>query len=346
MKTYHPLKELLACRMRSFIREPDAVFWTYVFPLLMIVGLGIAFRTKPPERVRVEVVDGARASVAVEALRAAGDEFEVNVHPEAEARERLRRGRSDIVVTVEAQGYKYRFDPARPECVLARSKVDVALQRAAGRQDVLVATEELVKEPGARYIDFLVPGLMGMNLLSGGLWGVGFVTVDMRVRKLLKRLVASPMRKRDMLISLLGGRMLFTLPEIGVVLLAGVLIFKIHLVGNILSVIITAVIGALSFAGIGLLLASRAERIEVIIGLVNVVMLPMWLLSGVFFAYERFPEVLHPYIRLLPLTQLIDALRAVILDGASLASQWFALLYLLTVGVVCYVLALRWFRWT
>jgi ABC-type multidrug transport system permease subunit len=349
MKTYHPLKELMLCRMRSFIREPDAVFWTYVFPLVMIVGLGIAFRNKPAERVRVDVVGAERAEAAVTALRAGGETFDAEVRGLEESKERLRRGRTDLVVLADEAGYTYRFDPARPESVLARAKAEAALESAAGRHNVTVARDEPVTEPGSRYIDFLVPGLMGMNLLGGGLWGVGFVTTDLRVRKLLKRLSASPMRRTHFLMSLLGGRMLFTLPEIAVVLLAGVFIFDVRVAGataaSVVNIVVTAVIGALSFAGLGLLLASRAERIEVIIGLVNVVMLPMWLFSGVFFSYERFPEAVHPYIRLLPLTQLNDALRAVMLDGASLGSQWFALAYLAVIGLVSFGLALRWFKW-
>jgi len=347
MANFHPLKELLLCRIRAFYREPDAVFWTYGFPLILIVGLGIAFRTKPPERIRVDIVAGAGAEAVQAALADAGSSgFAAAIHAEAECRQRLRRGHADIVVTPEVGGgWSYRFDPTRPESVLAKAEVDDALQRAAGRVDVVATRAHAVTEPGSRYIDFLVPGLLGMNLMGGGLWGVGFVTVDMRVRKLLKRLMASPMQRRDLLLSLFGGRMLFTLPEIGILLLLAALLFHVHVAGSILATIVVGVVGAMSFAGLGLLVAARAERIETVMGLMNAVMLPMWLLSGVFFSYERFPAVFHPFIRALPLTQLNDALRAVILDGASLGSQWFALLYLLAVGAVSFGLALRWFKW-
>jgi len=347
MQQFHPLRELLLCRLRLFWREADAVFWTYGFPILMTIGLGIAFRTKPPEQVRVDIVAGPNAEATRAALVAADSSgFAIEVLPEEECRQRLRRGRSDVVIRQDDAGLAYRFDPARPECVLARAQVDHALQRQAGRGDVIIAKNDEVSEPGSRYVDFLVPGLLGMNLMGGGLWGVGFVTVDMRVRKLLKRLVASPMRRRDLLLSLFGGRMLFTIPEISVVLVVAALLFRVQVTDNLAGIIVVALIGAMSFAGLGLLTACRAERMETIMGLMNVVMLPMWLLSGVFFSYERFPEALHPFIRALPLTQLNDALRAVILDGASLGSQWFALGYLAAIGVVSFVLALRWFKWT
>lgn len=347
MAKYHPLNELLLCRIRAFYREPDAVFWTYGFPLILIIGLGIAFRTKPPERVRVDVVAGRGADELTAALLAVDSSgFTVSTHSAEECERRLRRGHADIVVSPDVDGYSYRFDPSRPESVLARARVDDALQRAAGRVDLVTARAHEVTEPGSRYIDFLVPGLLGMNLMGGGLWGVGFVTVDMRVRKLLKRLMASPMRRQDMLFSLFGGRMLFTIPEIAVLLVVAVLLFRVQLAGSIVAIMVVGIVGAMSFAGLGLLVASRAERIETVMGLMNAVMLPMWLLSGVFFSYERFPAVFHPFIKALPLTQLNDALRAVILDGASLASEWFALTYLLAIGFISFVLALRWFKWT
>jgi ABC-2 type transport system permease protein len=343
---YHPLRELVLCRFRSFYREPEAVFWTYGFPLILIVGLGIAFRSRPPEHVKVDVVDSPDAAAVVAALQAAPDgEFDVTVHPDELCDERLRLAKTSLVVQADGAAYTYRYDPSRPECPLARALVDAVLQRAAGRQDAVPTTEKLVTEPGSRYIDFLVPGLLGLNLMGGGMWGIGFVLVDMRVRKLLKRLIASPMRRSDLLLSLVGGRMLFTIPEVAVVLTAGVLLFRITVAGSVISVAIVALAGAISFAGLGLLAACRADRIETVTGLLNLVMLPMWIFSGNFFSYERFPAQLQPFIRALPLTQLNDALRAVILEGRSLPSQWFPLLYLTLIGAVSFTLALRWFRW-
>lgn len=343
---YHALKELWLCRVRQFYREPEAVFWTYVFPLIMIVGLGIAFRNRPAERIAVDVVESDGSVDAVTALSMpVTDGFDVEVRPQIDCRERLRLGKTSVVVDVTDEGYTYCYDPTRPESVSARARVDDALQRAAGRTDSVAATDHLVTEPGSRYIDFLVPGLLGMNLMGGGIWGIGYVTVDMRVRKLLKRLVASPMRRSDFLLSLVGGRLIFTVPEVAVVLGAGVLLFDIVVTGRVANVMAVALVGACSFSGIGLLVACRARRLETVTGLMNVIMLPMWLLSGIFFSYERFPTWLHPFIKALPLTQLNDALRAIILEGESLPSQWFALLYLTVMGAACFCLALRWFRW-
>jgi len=343
MTTYRPLRELTLARVREFLREPEAVFWTYGFPLMLAVGLGIAFRDQPVEIVRVDVQEEAGAR-EVAAQLASRDDIAVAVRGKAESRERLRMGRSSLVV-VPGDPLTFVFDPGRPESALARARVDDALQRAAGRQDPVRTAETRVTEPGSRYIDFLVPGLLGMNLMGGSLWGVGFVIVDMRVKKLLKRLAATPMTRTDFLWSIAGGRLLFMIPELAVILGAGALLFGMPVRGSWLAILALALAGAASFAGLGMLAACRAQRIETVSGLMNVIMVPMWLLSGIFFSSERFPDLLQPLVQALPLTQLNDALRAVILEGASLASQGWRLLALAAWGLVPFGLALRWFRW-
>ena len=178
-------------------------------------------------------------------------------------------------------------------------------RRSAGE-----SRREAMQEPGGRYIDFLVPGLLGMSLMGGGLWGVGFVTVDMRIRKVLKRFLATPMRKSDFLVGILISRLLFLVPEVLVLLLFARLAFGVVIQGSLLAVVVLILLGALTFAGIGLLVASRARTLEAVSGLMNLVMLPMWVLSGIFFSSERFPEAMQPFIKALPLTPLIDALRS------------------------------------
>ncbi len=245
----------------------------------------------------------------------------------------------------EPASYEYVFDPTRPPSVLARNAVDDALQRAAGRTDVVKVSEQEFNEPGGRYIDFLVPGLLGMSLMGGGLWGVGFVTVDMRIRKLLKRFLATPMRKSDFLAGIMLSRLLFMIPEVLVLLVFARLAFDVRIFGSVLAVIFLIMLGAVAFSGLGLLVAARPRTLEAVSGLMNLVMLPMWLLSGIFFSSDRFPAVVQPLIKALPLTALIDALRAVMQDGASLASQWGPIANLAVWSVLSFVLALRWFRW-
>jgi ABC-2 type transport system permease protein len=347
---YWPLGQLILARLREFYREPEALFWVYGFPILIAIALGFAFRNKPVERITVTVqkAPGAEANAesVYEAL-AQDKRYVVSREDEATSRLRLRTGKTDLVVIPSAseKGYEYVYDPTRPEGVLARGKVDDTLQRAAGRKDVLSTEDREMVEPGGRYIDFLIPGLLGMSLMGGGLWGVGFATVDLRIRKVLKRFLATPMRKTDFLAAMLLSRMSLLVPEVLVLLVFARLAFGVVIQGSLLTVGVLILLGSLTFAGIGLLVACRAQTLETVSGLMNLVMLPMWVVSGIFFSPDRFPEAAQPFIRALPLTPLIEALRNVCLEGASLASQWSQVATLAAWAAASFLLALRWFRW-
>ena len=354
-KRYWPLGQLVLARLREFLREPEALFWVYGFPILMTVGLGIAFTNRPIEQISVAVVEGPSSAATEAALASseAPERFDVEIYPEEDARRRLRTGRTDVVVaqrgTEAVDGgkpaYVYFFDPTRPDSVLARNAVDDQLQRAAGRRDVAEITLVEVDEPGGRYIDFLVPGLLGMSLMGGGLWGVGFVTVDMRVRKLLKRFLATPMRKTDFLMGIMISRMLFMVPEVLALLVFARYAFGVVNHGSTLGVTFLILLGAVMFSGIGLLAASRAKTIEAVSGIMNLVMVPMWIFSGIFFSAERFPEGMQPVIQVLPLTPLNSSLRAVMLEGSSLDELVTPIAIMTAWSVASFALALRWFRW-
>jgi ABC-2 type transport system permease protein len=337
---------LLAARMLELKREPEVVFWVFVFPLLLASGLGIAFRNKPADASSVAIVAGPGAQRA-QALLQNSASFKVAVQDEQLAAQGFRLGKYDIVIELDDNGgLRYRYDPARPESVLAKAEVDNALQGAAGRKDVVATSTVTSSEPGSRYIDFLIPGLLGMNLMNSGMWGIGFALVDMRQRKLLKRFVGTPMRRGDFLLALISSRLVLMLIEIGLLLTLGVLFFHMKVMGSLLEILALGAIGAIAFGGIGLLTASRARKIESVSGLMNLVMMPMWIFSGVFFSYERFPAVIQPVIKVLPLTALNDALRGSILEGTPLLQQWSQLLVLVAWGGVSFLLALKWFRWT
>ena len=338
---------LLGARLLELKREPEVVFWVFVFPLLLALGLGIAFRNKPAAAAPVAIVTGSEEAQALLARSPQHDLFKVQVVDAAEARQGFRLGKFDVVIEPDGKGgFEYRYDPARPESVLARTQVNDALQAAAGRKDAIVTTAVTSSEPGSRYIDFLIPGLLGMNLMNSGLWGIGFALVDMRQRKLLKRYVGTPMRRGDFLLAIMTSRLLLMVIEIGLLLVFGVLFFHMRVLGSVFSIALLGGLGSLTFGGVGLLTASRAQKIESISGLINLVMMPMWIFSGVFFSYERFPAVIHPLIKALPLTALNDALRASILEGTPLFDQWPRLLILGLWGGISFVLALKWFRWT
>jgi ABC-type multidrug transport system permease subunit len=340
---------LLGARMLELKREPEVMFWVFVFPLLLATGLGIAFRNKPGEVISVAIVSGQSAEQTQALLQRfpQHNSFKVDMEDEQAARKGFRLGKYDLVIEPANDGaVRYIYDPARPESLLAKSEVDNALQTAAGRKDVVATDSTVSSEPGSRYIDFLIPGLLGMNLMNSGMWGIGFALVDMRQRKLLKRFVGTPMRRGDFLLALISSRLVLMVLEIGLLLTLGVLVFHMRILGSVPAILFLGVMGAIAFGGIGLLTASRAQKIESVSGLMNLVMMPMWIFSGVFFSYERFPAAIQPLIKALPLTALNDALRASILEGTPLIHQWPRLLVMLLWGGISFVLALKWFRWT
>jgi ABC-type multidrug transport system permease subunit len=344
---YHALWQLILARLREFCREPVAVFWVYVFPLIMVVTLGIAFRNRPVEKFEVVVERSDNAAAIITALKA-DVRFHVKLLDAESARKRLRTGSADLVVSRgEATGnhYEYFYDPTRPGSILARNSADDVLQRDAGRIDVLTATNHEIDEPGSRYIDFLIPGLLGMGLMGGGMWGVGFAIVDLRIRRLLKRYHATPMRRSDFLAAVMLSRLLFTVTEVLLILVFARICFGVVSQGSYLVLGLLILLGSLQFSGIGLLVASRAGTIETVSGLMNLVMLPQWIAAGIFFSPDRFPQVFQPAIQLLPLTPLIQAMRRVMLEGAVLADLGVQIAYIVAWGVVTFALALRWFRW-
>lgn len=337
------LYELTLCRTKEFLREKEAVFWVFLFPILLCVALGLAFRDKPPDRIPVGVQLGKGSDVLLKSLRHSPALLPRLYEPAAAALA-LRTGKISLLV-VPGEPVVYRSDPTRPDARTARLEVDDTLQRAVGRRDPLATRDLTVKESGSRYIDFLVPGLLGMNLMGTGMWGLGFVIVTARTRKVLKRLVATPMRKSDYLLAQLLYRLAFLVIEVVAFVLFGRLAFGVRVHGSYVLLALTAILGGLTFSGLGLLCASRARTIEAVNGFINLVMLPMWLLSGVFFSSERFPDAARPFIRLLPLTALNDALRGVMNEGKGLQALTPQFAVLLVWGVVSFAVALRIFRW-
>jgi ABC-2 type transport system permease protein len=339
----HPLLELTLARLREFVREPEAVFWVIVFPIVLAFALGIAFRTKGDDPVYAGVVAGP-GSQEIQAALARAPGISARLVQRDKADFALRDGEVQVVV-LPGSPPTYRFDPSRPESRLARLAVDEALQRAAGRTDRFAAGEERLQVVGARYIDWLIPGLLGMNIMGTGMWGIGFSIVWARTKRLLKRLAATPMSRSDYLLAQLLARLVFLGLEAGALLGFAWLAFAVPVRGSLVTLAAAVLVGALAFGGLGLLVASRARTIEAVSGWMNFTMLPMWVLSGVFFSSAHFPAVTQPAIHALPLTALNDALRAVMLDGASLGAIAHELTVLAAWAVGCFAIALRVFRW-
>ncbi len=342
-RPYHPLIELTIARLLEFVREPEAVFWVIVFPLVLALALGIAFRTKGDEPVYVGVIEAAgRAEVSAVLTKAPGIQARVVARDRADLA--LRDGEVQVIV-LPGTPPTYRFDPARPESKLARLAVDAALQRAAGRADRFTAGEETIETVGARYIDWLIPGLLGMNIMGTGMWSIGFSVVFARTRRVLKRLAATPMSRRDYLLAQMLARLVFLGLEVGALLGFAALAFSVPIRGSLWTLTGVVLLGALAFGGLGLLVASRARTIEAASGWMNFSMLPMWVVSGVFFSSAHFPAPMQPFIHALPLTALNDALRAVMLDGATAREVWAEAAILGAWAVASFSISLRIFRW-
>ena len=348
--------ELSLVRMREFLREPEAVFWTFVFPLLLAAGLGIAFRNRPPETVKVAVVGRTPAAErAAAALRGSKGLIVETTSDDSAAARALRTGAVALVVAPTdsafapaprgSVGVEYRFDPSRPDARSARAIVDEALQRAAGRTDPLAVREATVQARGSRYIDFLIPGLLGLNIMGSSVWSIAFSIVTARNKKLLKRLVATPMPRSQYLLSFLGSRLVFLIAEVAVLIGFGHWVFDVPVRGSIATLTVVCLVAALAFSAIGLLVSSRATTVEGASGITNLVMMPMWIFSGVFFSSSNFPAAFQPVIRALPLTATVDALRATMLQGAGLAASGSELLVLGAWLVVAFSVALKIFRW-
>jgi ABC-2 type transport system permease protein len=338
-----PLTELTLARIRELTREPEALFWVFVFPILLTAILGLAFRSRPPDALPVAVVSGPHADAQLAALAHMSD-VKPRVLSADEARAALTRGVVVLVVSGD-QIPLYSYDPTQPESRTARLIVDAALQRASGRTDAFVAREAKLTQPGARYVDFLVPGLLGMNLMGTGMWGIGFSLVVARNGNLLKRLVASPARRSHLLGAQLVSRLIFLIPEAGALLLFAHFALSVPFRGSLLLLAAISLLGAFTFSGLGLLTAARPRTIEGVSGIMNLVMVPMWIFSGIFFSTERFPARIQPFVQALPLTALNDALRGVMLQGTGVAPLLPEMALLTVWGMLSFVLALKFFRW-
>ena len=334
------LYQLTSARFRLFLREPEALFWVFIFPILLAVGLGIAFRNRPPDVLPVAATTPqlTRALAADPVLRASNMDEAAGTHA-------LATGTILLLAVQTPDGVVFKYDDTNPDGRLARLLANRAIQSAAGHHDAVSTSNNLIHEVGARYIDFVIPGLLGMNLMGSAIWGIVFAIVEARQKKLLKRLVASPMPRWQYLASFLFSRILLLVIEVVVFLTFARFAFGVPFRGSIVQLAFLCLLISLVFSALGLLIASRARTMEAASGLMNLVMLPMWILSGVFFSASRFPAVIQPFVRALPLTAANDALRANMLQGIGLAHLTAPVAILLAWLVIPFAAALRIFRW-
>ncbi len=358
-----PLVQLYLVRLRDFYRQPARVFWVYGFPTMLAIALGFAFKSRPPAPILVDLIEGSGSQAIKAAIEghnaalkrrpaswpSALDLPPVEIHEasESKALERLKTGKTPLVIDPQgSEAWTYRFDPTRPEAGAARQGIDDILQEANGRKNPPHDPRRLRHRAGVTLYRLPHPWSDRSERHGRRALGRRLSARQLSDRQAAQALVATPMPRRDFLLALLGARLTFVLPDLAVLLLLGTLVFGMPIRGSLALVIAINLVGALAFAGIGLLVACRATTTETVSGLMNLVMLPMWLFSGVFFSSERFPEAAQPFIKALPLTQLVTAIRQVVLDGAGLVEVSPALFILTAWTVVTFSLALRFFRWT
>jgi ABC-type multidrug transport system permease subunit len=335
-------RALFIARSKELSREPAVLFWDFVFPLLLALALGLV-RVQSGDVVHVAVVRGTGASV-VDAL-AATPGVRVLELDAAAAGEWQRRGRAALVVSFEDGRLTYRYQADRQEGLLARALVHAAIQNSAAPSYAIPVHDRPVTAKGFRYIDFLVPGILALSLMNGGLFGVGFALVNLRIRNVLKTLAATPMAKRDFLAALLGSRLMLVLLQVISLLVGARLIFGMPVLGSPAVIALVAVAGSTTFAALGMTIAARAKTLHTVNGAINLVMLPMFIFSGVFFSTDRFPAVLQPLVKVLPLTALTDALRSTVTQRATIADISTPLAILGVWAAIFFCISLRLFRW-
>lgn len=340
----NPLWQLFLMRVRAFWREPAVLFWVFAFPLLTSLALGIAFRNRELARIHVAVADGPDADAISQMLD----------HTEGLAAERatveigkewLRLGRVALVLVPGATP-EVLIDPTQPDGRTAKWITLDALERMKGRKDLLTVSERKVTAPGSRYIDFLIPGLLGMGLMSSGVWGIGWALVQMRSGKLLKCMVATPMKRSHLLLSFILSRCVLAVVETLFLIVMARVLFDVRVFGNVATLVMFGLAGAVSFGGLSLLVASRVSKSETASGIMNAVTMPMMGLSGVFFSSSHFPGWMQPAIKALPLTALNDGLRAVMIDGVGVVGLAIPFAVLAAWGGISFVAAVRLFRWS
>ena len=334
------LYQLTITRLKLTLREPEAIFWIFVFPILLAVGLGIAFRNRP-----ADVLPVAATTPQLTQALAADKGLHAALLDESSGRHALAIGTILLLAEPSPTGVVYYYDDTNPDARNARILADRAIQIAAGRRDPVSAANDLVHETGSRYIDFVIPGLLGMNLMGSAMWGLGFSIVDARQKKLLKRMVAAPMPRWQYLMAYLLSRLVMLAIEVVVLLGFARVVFGVPFRGPLTELGLICILTSLTFSALGLLVASRARTMEAVSGLMNLVMLPMWILSGVFFSASRFPGFMQPIVDALPLTAAIGAMRGNMLQGVPISQMMPLIGIMLFWCLVPFAVSLRIFRW-
>ena len=359
------LYQLIVCRFLETLRQPDVLFWGIVFPVLISIGLGLAFSQKNETKFNIIRV-GDNYTELDSLLNIYGQKnnkktkeiFTWTVNDENLGKTEfnfissnwddgiisLKRGESDIIITYTLGKISYHFDPCNSQAELAYMKLSALLKSPTNINATQTQISPLTLK-GVRYIDFFIPGLIAFGLMSSLLWGVSYTIIECRSQKLLRRMIATPMKKSNFLIAMMFVRTVMNIIEALILFFFAWLLFDIQIQGNIAAFAVLFLAGNLAFTGIAVLLSCRAEKTETGNGLINLVQMPMMLLSGIFFSYHNFPEWSIGAIKLLPLTALADGMRSIFNEGAGWIEIIMPTTALSVLGIVCFVVGMKLFKW-
>lgn len=334
--------QLISVKFKEFYREPAIIFWAIIFPISMAGVMGIAFQNKGANVVKTAVVLNQESKSKTNEFGTKHIQFKFMELQEI--RDAIKKGKINVYIQFNPNGeYTFYFDPKNPNASKEYYMILNYLHRK-NNQELQHKVVEL-QATGSRYIDFFIPGLLGMGIMNSCIWGIGWALIELRVKKLLRRMAATPMNKLYFFLSYFVARLAINSIEFLLLFAFSYFLFGVKLFGSVWAVIILIIIGNYAFSGIATLLASRANNTQVGNGLINMVTLPMMILSGVFFSYHSFPEFLIPFIQNLPLTILVDSMRSVFVEGAGIADVFLPSIKLLFCGIVFQMLGLKFFKW-
>jgi ABC-type multidrug transport system permease subunit len=348
--TPNALLELTKGRCREFIREPSAFFFVILMPVVWMVILGFAFSRSRPEVYGVGWPDAgatARPPVAAKVLETLRASEHVHLVTGDDAQLLLAQKRGDVQLVLRFLDGQpsYEYDPTNPQALQARRLVDDLVQTAAGRTDPLAGRDQQVAVPGMRYVDFLVPGLVALSIMTSSLFGTAITIVANRRDNLLKRYLATPMRPMDYLLSHIFGRGFILAVELTAILVAALVLFRFRIEGGLIPFVAFAALGAASFTALAILCGARSSNPASVNGITNLISLPMMIVSGVWFSRVNFPDWMASAARVLPLTALVDGLRRIALEGAPLSSLGFEIGVLVAYLVGGALAARALFKW-
>lgn len=349
------LKELILMNFKEFYREPGIIFWAILFPIILAIGLGFAFSenanlTRKVALVKSSLISSEKHSMLQNNsfIEAGNNEMGITTYHLLEvnwegAIQMIKKGKTSIIIQLGKDSLTYHFDPSNPEAKLAYLQLSNTLDGDSA--EINSGNVNVLSQTGTRYIDFLLPGLLGMGIMMNCMWGVSYSNVNKRSKMLLRRMVATPMRKTYYILAQFIARLLLSLLEGTLLFTITYLVFEVPITGSIAGILLLYITGNFAFTGIAMLTSSRTSNPQVANGLINLVILPMMLLSGIYFSYHNFPEPVITIIELLPLTLIVNDMRAIFLEGAGFASIIPVSLVLTGVGVVFFVMGLRIYKW-